>query len=372
MASGFSVSLAPEWDELSYFYVRVPMPYVRRRNLTPEELGVLTWLLSHRPGFKMNERYIQGAFSVGRDKVRRILRNLETQGILKRDQLRDEGTGRLGDAEWQLVPPAEFLALARQNSDYAHKNEAEPQVNPSTENPSTGATSGNTENPQVKPSTENPSTDNAHQREITKKGDHTHKGRAPVAPDPGGVESGASAAVVEPADTEGSGGPSASVSDIHDGHRLTAERILRRAVGIGPAQRISDGKRRHLIDMTAQLVADGHTAATIAARLDGAVTATTYAPYSVVRQRLDELAEETPRGQTAEQPPLADWEIVRDPIPPYRRRCAGRICGNTPDYRAICDASCPPECNQVHGARGAPLTCPECADPNIIHAQKCS
>lgn len=369
MASGFSVSLAPEWEALEYFHVRVPMPYVRRRNLTPEELGMLTWLLSHRRGHRMNERYIQGAFNVGRDKVRRILRDLETKGILKRDQLRDEETGRLGDAEWQLVPPEEFLALAKQCSDMSHEYEPKAQVKPTTENPSTGATSDDAENPQVKPSTENPSTDNAHQREITKK-DHTHKGGAPAAAGPGEAESGAAAAVVEPAAADGNGGPSARVHNIHDGHRLTAERILRRAVGIGPAQRISDSKRRHLIESTSRLIADGHAAAVIAARLDGAVTATTYAPYKVVLQRLEELAAETPRAQATEQPPLADWEIVRDPIPPYRRRCSGRICGNTPDYRAICDASCPPECAQVHGARGAPLTCPECASPDIIHAQK--
>ncbi|WP_199043191.1 hypothetical protein [Glycomyces salinus] len=110
-------------------YVRTPLEWCRA-GLHWEDLGMLTWLRSHQPGFQFNEAFIVKASPAGRDKVRAILTRLEKAGFLKRTKVRDTG-GRIRGAKLTLRATADPVVAAMRAAQ-------QPSDAPRTENPAEG------------------------------------------------------------------------------------------------------------------------------------------------------------------------------------------------------------------------------------------
>ncbi|THV40564.1 hypothetical protein [Glycomyces buryatensis] len=147
MASSFEVDFF-EVEPYDDPYVRTPLEWCRA-SLHWEDLGLLTWLRSHQPGFQFTESFIVNASPAGRDKVRVILRRLEKAGYLKRSKIRD-AEGKIRGAKLALRATADPVVAALR---------AAKRAEPSTENPSLGVEQREHlgfEAPQALP-TENPS-----------------------------------------------------------------------------------------------------------------------------------------------------------------------------------------------------------------------
>ncbi|PRY53521.1 hypothetical protein [Glycomyces artemisiae] len=109
--SGFTLLLGDDWETLNRMHIRVPHPYARM-SLKPEELGLVTWLLSHKPGQPLSAKFAAKGLSCSVDRINAICKRLEARDVLNRRRDRNE-LGQLGDAFWELIPPPEFRELAR-------------------------------------------------------------------------------------------------------------------------------------------------------------------------------------------------------------------------------------------------------------------
>lgn len=67
------------------------------RGLSAESLGVVSYLLSKPDGWKIMNHEISDRFQIGRDKLQRIFREVETAGYLFRQQV------KLGDGTWGWI-----------------------------------------------------------------------------------------------------------------------------------------------------------------------------------------------------------------------------------------------------------------------------
>lgn len=112
-------------------YVSLKNKDVQRKDLSYEATGMLVYLMSLPHDWNINLRNLQQK-GAGRDKVRRILKELEDKGYLSIENSKDE-QGRFTHTQYHAYATPDY----------------NPQFNPSTENPFT-------ENP----STANPSTEN--------------------------------------------------------------------------------------------------------------------------------------------------------------------------------------------------------------------
>jgi hypothetical protein len=72
---------------------------VRNAALSWRSRGLLTWLLSHAPGWETNVEGIIGEGDLGRDGVNSMLQELERAGHLRREQVRNPD-GTLGRSKW--------------------------------------------------------------------------------------------------------------------------------------------------------------------------------------------------------------------------------------------------------------------------------
>lgn len=141
LGKGFTLHLGDDWDILAKAHIRTPRPYARM-GLKPEELGLITWLLSHKPGQPLSAAFAAEGMSCSVDRINAICKRLEARDILHRHRDRDE-RGRLGDAIWELIPPPEFRELARAL--------AAAEGEPKPENPILGTTSENIHSGNAKP-----------------------------------------------------------------------------------------------------------------------------------------------------------------------------------------------------------------------------
>lgn len=103
--NGFAIDVDESYYEV--LFSRVPVQ-LSRMNLHFEDLGVITWLLSHKPGLRITESFIVGGSPAGRDKVRAILRRLSEAGVIQRFQVRDE-QGKMRQSVMRLMPVKAFL-----------------------------------------------------------------------------------------------------------------------------------------------------------------------------------------------------------------------------------------------------------------------
>jgi hypothetical protein len=74
-------------------FTMIPNAYLRDGRLSWEARGLLAWLMSHTPAFKVTEEGMIGAGDMGRDGIRRMVRELETHGYLRRDKTFTPGVG---------------------------------------------------------------------------------------------------------------------------------------------------------------------------------------------------------------------------------------------------------------------------------------
>jgi hypothetical protein len=70
--------------------------------LTGEALGLLAWLLSHAPGWKIIIPVVMRQMRWGRDKTYRILKVLLEIGYVQREQERDSKTGSFGEMTYSV------------------------------------------------------------------------------------------------------------------------------------------------------------------------------------------------------------------------------------------------------------------------------
>jgi hypothetical protein len=75
----------------------VPNAYLRDDRLSWDTRGLLAWLMSHTEAFKITEEGMISAGSMRRDGVRRMVRELEASGYLRRDKTFTPGVGTTVD-----------------------------------------------------------------------------------------------------------------------------------------------------------------------------------------------------------------------------------------------------------------------------------
>lgn len=149
MAESFEVDYF-EVESYDDPYVRTPLEWCRA-GLHWEDLGLLTWLRSHRPGFRFTESFIINASPAGRDKVRVILRRLEQAGYLKRSKIRD-AEGKFRGAKLALRATADPVVAALRAAERTEPSTEKPSVDTDQrKHPDSGAARA--------PSTENSSMD---------------------------------------------------------------------------------------------------------------------------------------------------------------------------------------------------------------------
>jgi hypothetical protein len=89
-----SIRLADDWDDPGW--VSVPRSIARDADLSFKALGIVTYLASHRSGFRLNRDFIISSHRDGKDSVTAGLRELREAGYLTVEQARTED-GKLAD-----------------------------------------------------------------------------------------------------------------------------------------------------------------------------------------------------------------------------------------------------------------------------------
>lgn len=96
-------------------FVQIDNTFLRDETLSIEARGVGAYLLTHAEGFRLTSTFLGKATGLGRDRLRRVLGELEREGYLVREQTREGG--RFAEDEFSM-------------------SDEKPQVAPVTENPS--------------------------------------------------------------------------------------------------------------------------------------------------------------------------------------------------------------------------------------------
>jgi hypothetical protein len=63
-------------------YAQIPNAWLRDKNLSLDTIGLLAQLMSHTPGWRISQESLAKANGVGRDAIRRMIRELVTAGYL--------------------------------------------------------------------------------------------------------------------------------------------------------------------------------------------------------------------------------------------------------------------------------------------------
>lgn len=139
---GSYTELSDDWADDPWF--RFPRAFIRDARLTWECRAVAAWMASHDPSFRFTVDYIVRSGPAGRDKVRRIMKELETAGYLVRVRERN-ADGSFGAIVHRLHPrpvtddvrqkPRSAPAPEKPGVDVATEN---PRSGPAPENPPPG------------------------------------------------------------------------------------------------------------------------------------------------------------------------------------------------------------------------------------------
>lgn len=81
-------------------FVQIENAFLRDESLSIEARGVGAYLLTHAEEFRVSALFLAKATKLGRDKLRRVLRELETAGYLVREHARDGG--RFAEDEYSM------------------------------------------------------------------------------------------------------------------------------------------------------------------------------------------------------------------------------------------------------------------------------
>lgn len=98
---GSYTELAEDWANDPWF--RFPRAFIRDQSISWEARAIAAWMASHDPSFRFTVDYIVRSGPAGRDKVRRIMKELETAGYLVRVRARNED-GSFGAIVHRLHP----------------------------------------------------------------------------------------------------------------------------------------------------------------------------------------------------------------------------------------------------------------------------
>lgn len=98
---GSYTELAEDWADDPWF--RFPRAFIRDQSISWEARAIAAWMASHDPSFRFTVDYIVRSGPAGRDKVRRIMKELETAGYLVRVRARNED-GSFGAIVHRLHP----------------------------------------------------------------------------------------------------------------------------------------------------------------------------------------------------------------------------------------------------------------------------
>ncbi|MFD8561253.1 hypothetical protein ACWDOR_26915 [Streptosporangium canum] len=127
-------------------FSKIAHRWSRDRQLSWKARGVLTWLNSHAPGFRVSEKTIVCAAPDGRDATRAAIRELESHGYLVRERERGRD-GRLGGVNYILCEPW----APPPDPEETTSPQASLPPSPATENPPLAATCADIMNQQVTP-----------------------------------------------------------------------------------------------------------------------------------------------------------------------------------------------------------------------------
>lgn len=100
-------------------YTIMSNAWIRDARLSWEARALLAWLISHDPTFTINEDTIINGGNAKRDKVRRMIAELEEYGYLVRSRKRGEG-GKLGGVIYTITDP--WVSVIPQVSAYDGKS----------------------------------------------------------------------------------------------------------------------------------------------------------------------------------------------------------------------------------------------------------
>lgn len=119
--AGFIVK-HPSWDDEGW--TRVPNEIVRDRVLTLEAKGLILYLASHSTSYRIDLTTLRINVGVGREKLRKLLRELETAGYLER-----EATFQLVDGRNRRGPNKYILGRSRVQQPDSQASDSEvPQI----------------------------------------------------------------------------------------------------------------------------------------------------------------------------------------------------------------------------------------------------
>jgi hypothetical protein len=272
--SGFTLLLGGDWETLNRMHIRVPHPYARM-TLKPEELGLVAWLLSHKPGQTLSAKFAAKGMGCSVDRINAICKRLEARDVLHRHRARDE-RGRLGDAVWELIPPPEFRELARAL--------AAAQGDPEPENAVLDSTSENTASETTKPQV-NSKTGKTKigKTKLGKSGPKVVQGK-----DSSRERDTHAATVADPPPGGGQG-----VVCVEE-FRESAETVLRRAIHPEANHRLREVDRELLVARVSVLMQQGWGLVPLANALGGHTDAKTRRPDIVLAAELDKVELEKP------------------------------------------------------------------------------
>lgn len=114
-------------------FVQIENAFLRDETLSIEARGVGAYLLTHAEGFRVSSTFLGKVTGCGRDKLRRILAELEKAGYLVREQTREGG--RFGGDEFSMSDEKAQVAPVTENPAPENQGlETSPHKNTTSEN----------------------------------------------------------------------------------------------------------------------------------------------------------------------------------------------------------------------------------------------
>lgn len=128
---GSYAELSEDWANDPWF--RFPRAFIRDRQLSWEARAIAAWMASHDASFRFSVDYIVRSGSAGRDKVRKIMNDLEAAGYLERVRIRNED-GSYGVLVYRLHPRPHRAGQESPSSGPAPENQGVAAAAPPSEN----------------------------------------------------------------------------------------------------------------------------------------------------------------------------------------------------------------------------------------------
>lgn len=129
---GSYAELSEDWADDPWF--RFPRAFIRDRRITWEARAIAAWMASHEATFRFSVDYIVRSGSAGRDKVRKVMAELEAAGYLKRVRVRNPD-GSFGALVYRLHPRPHAEQLENPRSEPAPEIQGVVEAGAEPQNP---------------------------------------------------------------------------------------------------------------------------------------------------------------------------------------------------------------------------------------------